>query len=249
MRSPAANPGFSAVVVLSREVEQDVVRGSRDPLPLTPRRSRPTAGRLFAVLAKRGDPAKSLFEQHARMAFSLFGGLSNLACNVRQARQHVIPSGGKATVHFPSERPDFGVDFLPKLALNVCKANLHLAAHGRKFNAHVSSELRNLYLYNRHPLAERGHILSQAGDFRRQCVEPFHGLLQAFYAIRQQFIRHHSSVSTRRSTSTRAFDGRTNARCVPTTLPSSDPADNGVRTRTGTGRWRHVDVMPALEGA
>ena len=234
------------------------MRGSRDLLSLTPRRSRLAAGRRFAVLAKRGDPAKSLLEQHARMTFVLLGGLSNLLAELAydpgKSDPHLVTECGEPLAHFLSESRDF----LPKPRFDVCKADPHLATKGRELGPHLSpkgrtfeaypgSELRNLHLYSRHPPAERGHILSQAGDFRRQCVESFHGLLQAFYAIRQQFIRHHTSVSTRRSTSTRALDGRTNARCVPTTLPSSRRADNNVRMRTG--RWRRVDVMPTFGGA
>ena len=120
-------------------------------------------------------------------------------------------------------------DFLPKLGLDAGQAGLHLAPHGcelgphlaahvRKFNMHFGTELQNLRLHRTHAITEGSHV-------RREPLESFHGLLQMFYAIRQQFIRHHFSVSTRRSTSTRAFDGRTNARRVPddVTIVSGGP--------------------------
>jgi hypothetical protein len=242
------------------------------------------------VLVKRGDPAKSLFEQHLRVALPFLGGLLNLppklTRDVRQAQQQVITGCGKATVHLPSESREFlsnGRELGPHLTPHDCELGLHLTPHGcelglhltpygcelglhltphgcelgpyltphgselgphlaayvRTINVHSGTELQNLRFH-------RTHALTEGSDLRRQCLEPFHGLLQAFYAIRRQFVRHHSSASTRRSTSTRGFDGWTNASCVATTLPSSRRVDNSLGVRTG--RWTHADVSSASEG-
>jgi hypothetical protein len=223
-------------------------------------------GRSFVKLAKSGDPAEHLFKQHLRVALAflkqhlrvalaflcaLLKLPPKLACHVRKANQHVVTNGGEPFVHLLSERSDFDAYLLPKLSLDARKAGVHLVAHGgelcphfaayvREFNAHFGAELHNLRLY-------RAYSLTECRDLRGQCLESFHGLVQAFYAIRQQFIRHHSSVSARRSNSKRALDGRIKARWMPTTLPSSHRADNCVRIRTDDGR--HIDAMSTFEVA
>jgi hypothetical protein len=127
-----------------------------------------------------------------------------------------------------------------RLAPRCRELGLHLTAYSRKFHARFGAELQNLRFYRAHSLTECRHR-------RRQCVESFHGVLQTFYAIRQQFIRHHSSVPTRRFNLTRAFDGRTSARRMPTTLPSSHRVDNCFRPTIG--RWRCLDAMSTFEMA
>jgi hypothetical protein len=132
------------------------------------------------VLAKRGDPAKRLFEQHLRMALAFLGGLSDLspklACDARKAHQHVITGGGKAIVHLPSESRDF-LSNGRELGLHVttygCELGPHLDAYVRTLNVHFGTELQNLRLHRTHALTEGSHL-------RRQCLEPSHGLLQVF---------------------------------------------------------------------
>jgi hypothetical protein len=188
------------------------------------------------MLAKRGDPAEHLFEQHLRVAFALANLPPKLVRHVREANQHVIASAGEAFFHFAAH----GRKFRLHLAADGRQSRPYFAAYVREFNAHFGAELHNLRLY-------RAYSLSECRDLRGQCLESFHGHVQAFYAIRQQFIRHHSSLPTRRSNSKRAFDGRIKARRVPTTLPSSRRADNCLRARTDG--WRHIDAMSTLEVA
>jgi hypothetical protein len=225
------------------------------------------------MLAKSGNSAEHLLEQYLRVALALANLLPKLVRHVREADQHVVASASEAFVHLFSERPDFDAYLLPKLSLDARKPGVQLVAHSgelcphlapdrrklgphlapddrklgphfgayvREFNAHFAAELHNLRLY-------RAYSLTEYRDLRRQCLESFHGFLQAFYPIRQQFIRHHSSVPTRRSNSKRALDGRIKATAMPTTLPSSARADNGFRTHTG--RWPDSDVMSTLEVA
>ena len=246
-----------------------MARGLHDPLPLTPRRARLAAGRCFAMLAKSGDPAEHLFKQHLRVALPFLCDLPNLPSKLAEANQHVIASAGEAFVHLLSERPDFDAYLLPKLGLDARKPGVQLVAHGgelcphlapdgrklgphfgayvRELNAHFAAELHNLRLYRAYSLTENPYSLIESRHRRRQWLESVHSLFQAFYAFRQQFIRHHSSVPTRRSNSKRALDGRTKERRMPTTLPSSLGADNSFRIRTDG--WRHIDAMSTLEVA
>jgi len=186
------------------------------------------------MLVKSGDPAEHLLEQHLGVTFALVNLLTKLVRHVREANQHVIASAGEAFFHFAAH----GRTFRPHFAPDGRKLGPHFRPYVREFNAHFGAELHNLRL-------DRAYSLTECRDPRGQGLESFHGLFQAFYATRQQFIRHHSSVPKRRSNSKRALDERIKARWRPTTLPSSPRVDNSFRTRTDG--WRPIDAMSTLE--
>jgi hypothetical protein len=196
------------------------------------------------VIASAGEAFVHLLSERSDFDAYL---LPKLSLDARKPGMHLVAHGREPCPHFGAYgrklrlhfAPD-GCKLAPHLASDGRKLGPHFGAYVREFNAHFAAKLHNLRLY-------RAYSLTECRDLRGQYLESFHGLLKAFYAIRQQFVRHHSSVPTRRSNSKRALDGRIKASWMPTTLPSSPRADNSFRTRTDG--WRHIDALSTLEVA
>ena len=121
-------------------------QGSRDPLPLTPRRARLAAGRFFAMQAKSGDPVERLSKQPFRVALAFLCGLPNqppnLACEVRKSDQPVITRGGKALAHLLSERHEFSVYLLPKVSHDALNASAHRRINEKRMPTTLPSSPR-----------------------------------------------------------------------------------------------------------